>query len=344
LEKQLPIDLKTLAAKLGVSITTVSRALAGYSDVSAATRARVVAAADAHGYRPNRIAQRLQSGRADAVGLVLPEGAGAYGDAFFAELIGAIGAALAENGLDLVLTVPRPREKGIDAIRRLADGGTVDGVIVPRTLWDDPRVDYLLARRFPFVTHGRTARHAEHAWHDVDGETAMRTVTRRLIDFGHRRLAFINAPLSYSFARHRLAGFEAALASAGIASAPEIVVSGPASTEAGHAAASAMLSAGVRPTAIICATDRIAYGAMQAAREAGLTVGRNVSIVGYDDLMASPHQQPPLTTMRQPLREEGAALVAKLLGVIRKQPLKQLQELVQATLVARASDGPPPDR
>ncbi len=154
------MDLRTLSAQLGLSITTVSRALGGYSDVSSGTRERVLAAAAAAGYRPNRAAQRLKTGRADAVGLVLPAGSGAYADAFFAELIAAVGAALAERDLDLVIAATRAGESETDAFRRLAHGGRIDGVIVPRTLWDDPRVDFLIGARIPFVTHGRTRRPA----------------------------------------------------------------------------------------------------------------------------------------------------------------------------------------
>lgn len=336
-------DLRTLAGLLGLSITTVSRALAGYSDVSETTRQRVVEAARTHGYRPNRIAQRLKSGRSDAVGIVLPQGAGAYGDAFFTELISAIGLALAERDLDLMVSVSRRGgEDEVQALRRLTDSGRVDGVIVPRTLWDDPRVDDLIARKVPFVTHGRTRRAAEHAWHDVDGEAAVAVATARLAAFGHRRIAFLNAPLSFTFARHRLAGFEKGMREAQLTCNPAWISTGPATSEDGASRAAALLAQAVRPTALICATDRIAYGAMQAAREAGLKVGSDVSVIGYDDLMASAHQMPPLTTMRQSLREEGASLVTALCGVIAGEPPTRFQDLASAVLVPRQSDGPAP--
>lgn len=336
------MDLRTLATQLELSITTVSRALAGYSDVSTRTRERVRAAAAASGYTPNRLAQRLKAGRADAIGLVIPSGSGAYGDAFFAELITAVGAALAEHDLDLVIAAARSPEDEIGSMRRLFDGGRVDGIIVPRTEWHDRRIDYLLERGVPFVTHGRSARAAEHAWHDVDGEEAIATAVCRLLGFGHRNIAFINAPLTYAYARYRLAGYEMAMTGAGLTIDPGLVRCCMPTAEAGEAEASSMLQLSTPPTAIICATDRLAYGALAAIRQSGLAPGRDVSVIGYDDLMASAHQTPPLTTMRQSIKTEGAALVRALLGAIAGQPVTELQDLAQATIVARESDGPPP--
>jgi LacI family transcriptional regulator len=336
------VGLRALAESLGLSITTVSRALAGYADVSASTRIRVVEAARAAGYRPNKAAQRLQSGRADAIGLALPQGAGSYDDPFFAELLAAVGAALAEHDLDLVLSVPRPGEDDVALITRLIDSRRVDGLIIPRTRWNDPRVDLLLARDIPFVTHGRTARQAEHAWHDVDGAGAIRIAMERLIGFGHRRIAFINAPLDFAYARHRLEGYRTALMAAGIAIDPAIMRDGPATSEAGEAAAHDLLRLASPPTAIMCATDRLAYGVLTAARAAGRQAGGDLSVIGYDDLVASAHQAPPLTTMRQAIRNEGAALVTLLRARIAGADPATLQDLTQATLIARQSDGPAP--
>jgi LacI family transcriptional regulator len=334
------MDLRTLAAQLDLSITTVSRALANYPDVSAKTKERVRTAAAAAGYLPNRAAQRLKTGRADAIGLVLPTGSRAYGDAFFAELISAIGSALAERDLDLVITATRAGEDEVSGIRRLVEGGRVDGLIVPRTLWHDPRVDYLLEKRIPFVTHGRTARAAEHAWHDVDGEAAIAEAVARLAGFGHRQIGFINAPMAYAYARYRLAGFEAGMAQAGIGILPGHVRTAAPDPGSAESEARALLGQPAAPTAIICATDRIAYGTLAAIKALDLVPGHDVSVIGYDDLMASAHQTPPLTTMRQSIRSEGTALVAALVGMIAGKPLHAHQDLARATLVPRQSDGP----
>ncbi len=278
----------------------------------------------------------------DAVALVLPAGSSRFSDAFFAELIAAVGGALAERELDFLISAPRSDEDEVSALRRVTDGSRVDGVIVPRTLWEDARVDYLLDKNIPFVTHGRTSRAAEHAWHDVDGEQAMVEATQRLIDFGHRRIGFMNAPIEYAFSRAREAGYRKAMEAAGLEVRVDWSYRVAGTPEAGRSAGRCIMSKAESPTAILCATDRIAWGVLEAIRERELTPGRDVSVIGYDDLSASAHQSPPLTTMRQPIHEEGEVLVSMLLDVIGGRPPTELQQLTQATLIARASDGPAP--
>jgi LacI family transcriptional regulator len=265
---------------------------------------------------------------------------GRGGDPFMSELIAGISASLNERDLDLIITTADDLAGELAAIRRVADGRKVDGLIVPRTRWEDARVDLLLELGLPFVCHGRTARADEHAWLDIDGEAAFAEATRRLIGLGHRRIALINAPLSFTFARHRAAGFARALAEAGLRPAAEIATP-RARIEAGEAAAADLLMRPEPPTALLCATDQIALGALAAIRKQGLMAGRDVSVIGYDDLVIAAHAEPPLTTMRQAIADEAAELVKLMMGAMQGKPLTDLQTLWNATLVPRASDGPP---
>jgi LacI family transcriptional regulator len=335
------LSIRELARKLDISITTVSRALAGYSDVSKATQDRVKAAAKAAGYRPNASARSLKLGRADAMGLVLPVSKGWHGDPFLSELVAGLSAALAEKDLDLVVTSVPAGEAETAAIQRVYDARKVDGFFVPRTRWNDPRVDLLLELDVPFVCHGRTARADEHAWLDIDGEAAFIESMARLVGLGHRRIAFIGAPEAFTYARHRYAGYRTGLDKAGIAFDETISLKTPAAVIAeGEKAANALLAVAPRPTAILCATDQLAIGALSALRGAGMRAGQDISVIGYDDIALSAHIEPPLTTMRQPIADEGRALVELLLGRIAGKPVTELQTLWRATLVARASDGP----
>ncbi len=332
------MSIRALAQTLDLSITTVSRALAGYSDVSKATQDRVKAAAKAMGYRPNASARNLKLGRANAVGLVMPV-VGPGGDPFMAELISGMTAALAAKDLDLVITGAADGDAALAAIQRVADGRKVDGFILPRTRWDDPRVDLLLDIGIPFVCHGRTARAAEHAWLDVDGEAAFEEAAQRLIAQGHRRIALINGPPTFTYARHREAGFLKAMRAGGIEPAA-IVAAVRAGIGEGEEEAGRLLDLAPRPTALLCATDQLAIGAILASRRRGLKVGADVSIIGYDDIAIAAHTDPPLTTMRQSIAEESAELVRLLLARIAGAPAAELQTLWRATLVARATDGP----
>jgi LacI family transcriptional regulator len=334
------VSIRTLARELDLSITTVSRALAGYSDVSKATQERVKAAAKAIGYRPNASARSLKMGRANAMGLVLPSSA-AQGDAFLSELIAGVSAALARQDLDLVVTTTRSDEREINDIRRVADARKVDGFILPRTRWDDPRVDLLIEMNIPFVCHGRTSRAAEHAWLDIDGEAAFTEAMARLVSFGHKNIALINAPKTFTFARHRAAGYRKGLAAAGLTGKDHWQLEAPSATiEHGMALAVQLMSGADRPTAILCATDQLAIGAIKALKDVGLQPGRDVSVIGYDDIMIASHIEPPLTTMRQAISKEAEQLVALLMGRMSGKPVSDLQCLWRAELIARASDGP----
>jgi LacI family transcriptional regulator len=332
------LSIRELARTLDISITTVSRALAGYSDVSKATQDRVKAAAKAMGYRPNASARNLKLGRANAIGLVMPA-MGPGGDPFLSELIASISAALAEKDLDLVITGASDDAAALAAIRRVFDGRKIDGMILPRTRWTDPRVDLMLELGLPLVCHGRTARAAEHAWLDIDGETAFLEATQRLLELGHRRIALINAPNVFTYARHREAGFLKAMAEAGLQPAANVAAPRARFAE-GETAAAELLALSPRPTALLCATDQLAIGALAAIRKRGLRAGADISVIGYDDIAISAHSDPPLTTMRQSITDEGAELVRLMLGLIGGQPVSDLQTLWRATLVARASDGP----
>ncbi len=332
------MSIRQLARKLDLSITTVSRALAGYSDVSKATQDRVKIAAREMGYRPNASARNLKLGKANAIGLVMPM-VGPGGDPFLSELISGVSAALAAHDLDLVITAADDIKGAMTAIQRLADARKVDGMIVPRTRWNDQRVDLLLDMGLPFVTHGRTARADEHAWLDIDGELAFEEATARLMDLGHKRIALVGAPQEFTYARHREAGFRKALAARGLE--PAAVASTTSARFAdGEQAAARLLEATPRPTALLCATDQLAIGALAALRKHGLKAGADISVIGYDDLAISAHTDPALTTMRQSIADESGELVRLMLASMAGKPAAETQTLWRATLVTRASDGP----
>lgn len=336
------MNLSELAGMLGISQTTASRALAGYPDVSAATRIRVQEAAREHGYFPNPTARRLQKGKTETVGLVLPTGPGQFGDPFFVEMLASIGEALARVGYDLVVMAASSEDGGeLAAYRRLVEGQRVDGLIVGRSRRRDERIRYLLDRGFPFVVHGRTEDPRPYAYVDVDAEKAFRLATERLIGLGHRRIALINQPAELMSGTHRLAGYRAGLAAAGLSVDDALVAWGDMSEDSGFELTYRLMARAPQPSAILCATDRMAVGCLRALQRQGLTPGRDVSVIGYDDLPLARFTDPPLTTMHQPIREAGQRLVEMLMEIIAGQPLEGLQEIWEATLVARGSDGPP---
>jgi len=334
------VSLSQIATSLGLSVTTVSRALGGYSDVAETTRKRVIGEAERIGYRPNAVARRLRGGRSDAVGIVLPTGPGQLGEPFFLRLIAAIGPRLAEAGLDLIVSSARSGSEELALYRQFVENRRVDAMIVARTRLDDDRIAYLRHARLPFVTHGRT-RAGGHASVDIDGTRAFREATQRLVGFGHCRIGFIGAPLDYSFGFFREAGWRAALDEAGLPRGPTRFAEP--NEENGHRLAHELLAGPERPTALLCATDRLAIGALHALGAAGLRPGYDVSVIGYDNSPVSNYAATPLTSYDPDIEGAAGRMLDMLLAQLAGQDGAGMNELRGATLVPRRSDGPVPN-
>ena len=333
----MPVTLQDIANRLGVSVATVSRALAGYSDISEETRARVSRAAEDMEYRPNISARRLQKQRTETIGFVIPTHGPRFSDPFFSELLAGIGNEAAEQEYDLLVSTRASGAEELKTYQRMVMEQRVDGMLVVRTRKEDARISYLLKQGFPFVAFGRSDLQADFPYLDVDGRQGLRQITQHLIDEGHRRIAFIGAPSGLMFATHRLAGYKDALAANGLPFDASLVMEGELTERSGYRTAMAVLSASRPPGAIVACNDLMALGAISAARELGLNVGRDVAVTGFDDVPLAAHAHPPLTTVRQPIYEIGCRICRMLIRLLRGEPLEQRQALLEPKLVIRAS-------
>jgi LacI family transcriptional regulator len=333
------ITLKTIARETGYSVTTVSRALAGYDDVSATTREMIRAAAHELGYFPNHTARQLQKQRTDTIGLILPSIGPRFADPYFSLILAGIGDGLAERGYDLLVSTRPPGPAEMEAYRNIVEGRRVDGLVVIRTRRQDDRIAYLVEREFPFVAFGRTDLDIDYPYIDEDSESGIYELVTHLINLGHRDIAFIAAPQDLAFGYFRHKGYRRALTEAGIAYDPECVVTADLTRRGGEAAARELLARSPRPTAIVAANDLIALGALNVANELGLTVGRDVSIAGFDDIPTA--EVVSLTTLNQPIYEIGHQVIRMLMALIDGQPLADRQVLLEPELIVRGSVGPP---
>lgn len=334
------MKLDKLAEHLGLSKTTVSRALAGYSDVSAKTRLRVQEAAKTHGYQPNPLAQRLRSGRLDTVGLIIPSDLRPFGDAFFVDQVTHLSRTLADHGLDLLLSAADRGDAELAALQRMVGGRRVDAMIIVRTQRQDPRVDYLLGQKIPFVCHGRTEHVQGYAFVDMDGKAAGRIATAKLIELGHQSIAFIGPPSStLTFAWHRQRGYVAALEAAGMPIRHGFILEGEGGVAFGEAATKRLLDQAARPSAIVCGTDLEAIGALRAIADAGLSAGHDLSVIGHDDLPEASQTHPPLATVRQPHAAVGARLAEIVSRLTKGDDPEDYKEVWQPKLIMRESAG-----
>ena len=340
------MNLKELALKLGLSPTTVSRALNGYPEVNETTRDRVVAAAKRHNYHPNTRAIRLATGRAMAVGHVIPIASRhEIVNPVFADFIAGAGETYSRNDYDMLLSVvPDAQEE--DAYRGLKSKGNVDGVIVHAPRLDDPRIGLLHAIGLPFVVHGRaTGSTLPYAWLDVNNRRAFQRATEFLLDLGHTRIGLINGLEFMDFAIRRRAGFCDAMGQRGLVVSPELMTSDEMTELSGFRAARQMLALDLPPTAFVVASMISGMGVRRAIQERGLTMGRDVSVIIHDDdlsYLKNGEDVPIFTATRSSVREAGRLAAEMLLDMIANPALGPQQRLLEAELIIGQSTGPVP--
>jgi LacI family transcriptional regulator len=337
----MPIKLKDVARKSGYSITTVSRALAGYSDVNEETRKHIHETAANMGYQPNLVARQLRSQRTHTIGLIIPAYDQSFSNDFFSRLLVGIGDAAARARYDLLISAQAPGEEEMAAYRRMVGGNRVDGVILARTRRNDPRIAYLLEKKIPFAVSGRSApdERSNFNYIDVDSRTGIRDVVEHFVSLGHQHIGLILPPDEMAFTDYRHNGYREGLHAHGIPYRHDYVTTGDLLRGGGEIAANNLLSDNPQLTAIVACNDLMAFGAMTAVEKRGLKVGMDIAIAGFDDIPAAEYAQPPLTTVHQPIYEIGLKLVDILLPHLRGETAEVSAEILPYTLMVRASSG-----
>jgi DNA-binding LacI/PurR family transcriptional regulator len=333
------VKLAEIAAQADVSIATVSRVLNGKPGVSSPKRQAVLTALDVLGYeRP----EALRSNRAGLIGLIVPE----LDNPVFPSFAQYIESALMQRGYACVLCthdvggVPED-----DYTELLLDRG-VAGIVFVYGLHSDTRADMsryrrLVERRLPIVLISPPAEGVDAPFISSDEELSMELAVRHLASLGHRRIGLAVGQERFSPVVRKKAGFLRAMAELNSGADPRARVQHTLhSLEGGHAAALKLLDEGC--TALCCASDTMAIGAIRAARERGLRVPDDVSVVGYDDSPLMPYIDPPLTTIRQPLREMSQAAVTQLVDLIDGGHTEHGELVFRPELVVRSSTGPAP--
>jgi len=340
------MNLKELSQKLGLSQTTVSRALNGYPEVNEATRSRVLEAARRYHYRPNTRAKSLATGRAMAIGHIIPISTRhEIVNPVFADFIAGAGEAYAAAGYDMLLSVVSDAEEA-RAYAELRAKGSVDGIIVHGPRLSDPRIPLLSDLGLPFVVHGRaTGTKTPYSWVDVNNRRAFQRATELLLDLGHRRIALVNGLETMDFAVRRRQGHVDALAARGLWPDPALMRSDEMTEAFGYRTARELLRGPARPTAFLTSSLISAIGVRRALEEAGLRMGRDISVVTHDDVLSylrNGEEVPIFTATRSSVREAGRRAAAMLIGLIEEPGAGPRHELLEAELVLGGSTGPAP--
>jgi LacI family transcriptional regulator len=339
------VNLKQLSELLGLSQTTVSRALNGYPEVNEATRERVLQAVRETGYRPNKAAQRLATGKAGSLGLVMPTAPGHQSDVHFGEFLAGLGEEAVRHDFHFVI-MPADPDDEVAALRRLAISGNVDALFVAYMRGHDPRLPMLKSLSTPFVVHGRShGTEPDYPYLDIDNEAAFYDAAKLMLQLGHKRFALMNGPEHLDFAIRRKQGLESALAERGLHLNEYCISHTLMTDEQGLVAMEQFLQLPDRPTAILCSSTVLALGAIRAVNQAGLKLGEDISLIAHDDvlpLLKPENFSVPLTTTRSSLRSAGARIAQRLIGTVKQTGSFPEQELWKTELIVRGSTGPAP--
>ncbi|MCR9136112.1 MAG: substrate-binding domain-containing protein [Alphaproteobacteria bacterium] len=340
------MNLKELSKHLGLSQTTVSRALNGFPEVKEATRLRVLAAAKKHNYSPNIRAKNLATGRAMATGHVIPlSSKHEMVNPIFGDFVAGAGEVYARSGYEMVLSIVNDRDEAA-VYKDLRAKGTVDGLIVHGPKINDTRIDLLRQIGIPFVVHGRASGIASsYSWLDVNNRSAFSRATDFLLDLGHRRIALINGLEAMDFAYRRRDGYERSLQARDIKPDPELMRSDEMTEVYGYRSARDMMAHSNPPTAYLVSSIICAFGVRRAVEEAGMRIGRDISIITFDDELSylkNGEDVPIFTAARSSVRDAGRQAGEMLLQLIENPEKMPINVLLEAELMVGTSTGPAP--
>jgi LacI family repressor for deo operon, udp, cdd, tsx, nupC, and nupG len=329
-------SIEDVASLAGVSIATVSRSLRGLPDVAPSTRARVMAAARSLDYVASPFAARLASGRTATIGAIAPF----VNRWFFGEVIAGAEGVLREADYDLLLynldDIPG-RARFFD---RMPVRKRVDGLLVLSMLLSDAELESLRSLNVPLamVGNGAPGTHSVR----IDDTAGARRAVEHLIERGHTRIGIIGGklddPMRFTTAGDRHLGYHAALKAADLPADPDLEAIGYFTVEGGEEAMGVLLNLGDRPTAIFTESDEMAYGAMRAIRRVGLRIPEDIAVIGFDDHVTA--ELLDLSTVRQPVQEQGARAARALLDGLAQPGLAPSELVLPTQLVVRGSTDP----
>lgn len=322
-----------VAEMAGVSLATVSRVLNDSGKVTEKTRLKVEAAMKKLGYRPNLMAQSLASNRSNSVGILVPELHGP----FFGEMLSSIEQELRKEGKHVIITAGHSdSEREMEGIEFLASRGC-DALILFVFAITNERIKALWESTMPVVVIGRLVPGMEDDCVSLDNETGGYIATKSLIDSGHSRLACITGPLWKNDGQERLAGYKRALQEYGLDFNEQLVVEGDYEELSGREGMQQLLQKDIPFTGLICANDVMAAGAIATAREQGMTIPDDLSVVGFDNVLFTRYMHPKLSTIDYPINVMGQMAARCVLRDIYGKASDSIQCRFEPKLVQRES-------
>ena len=331
------ITIADIAEKAKVSKMTVSRVLSGKGPVSKKTANRIKKIIDEMGYQPNLIARSLSSKQTMIIGVIIPKIQKMFFDNYIAQILSGITDVALQNNYRIMLCPIEPNPDQSMEYINLAKSKLFDGMILVKAKIDDPNINALADSDFPFVlvNYKKFSKKINFVdSHNVDGATM---AVKYLYDSGHRDIAFVAGSTDETNGRDRLKGYLAAMKNLGLEYKDEWIIYGDFDKEKAFQESGKLLQSGKRPTAIFCSDDSMAMGVIERIKKEGLSVPRDIAVIGFDDIEISEYFRPALTTIRQPIYELGKTASQALLNLINGTQKTPFHKLLDVKLIKRES-------
>jgi len=331
------MSIKKLAEYLGLSKSTVSRALNGYLDVNKDTREKVLKAAQELGYKANPTAKRLASGKSRTLGIILPSDSNMFVSPAFAKVLVSLSEFLAQQDYQLIVTTIFDWQDETQVYLDLITSGLVDGIFIARTRCNDPRLTLLEKHRFPYVCFGFEEGFSKESFIDVDNQQAFYQLTQRQISLGHTQIAFINASAELTLSQARKEGYLRAMKEAGLVIENDWILHAELKQENALLMTEQLMQSNNPPTSILCADDSMALGAIASCETLGYKPGINIAITGYGDYQHSRYVKPAITTINYDTSAVGKEMAKLMLNKLENTAF-HIQNWHQTEMLVRQSD------
>ncbi len=333
------LTIVEIAELAGVSTATVSRVLNGKRDVNEQTRRRIQQIIERYGFTPHALARSLSLKKTNNLGVIIPHTADyLFSSPYFAELIRGMGEYANRRSYRLILSTTSEERSSSEVYHGLLYGA-VDGLLVLDVRVGDERVLWLKEAGIPFALVGQDPKAPSVSFVDSDNESGAYQATKYLIELGHEEIFLVNGPQEHWVSQSREQGFRRALKEAGLS--PAGIVYGPFTVEAGFASAQEILKRAGSDFGLLAASDLQAFGASCALKQLGLEVGREASIIGFDDVPWAQYFDPPLTTVRQPIFQIGQEAARALIGQVESPDSEPIRSVLPTQLIVRQSTRSP---
>jgi len=334
------MNIKELAKKLGLSITTVSRALGGYSDVSEKTRERVKKFANKYKYSPNPYASTLASGKAKTVGYVLPiygTNTSTLNQGNFFQFISGMSEELLSESIQLQILFAKSEEEELKAYKKLITEHKIENIVLQNLKTKDRRIEILNKYKINYVAWGKTKDKSNYSWVDLDNDKAIEVIINYLIKKNHTQIAYINISEKYNFANERKSSFLKNLKLNKINFNPNYYASVKLEEpEKSFEIIKKMLMKNKKISAIICSTEFSALSAIKACNYLNYKIGKDISIITFDGALVRDLSSPPITAVSFPVKELGKRAINILLNKNKNKNL-QVNYSAKTEIIERGS-------